>query len=146
MISISTYIHFIQSALWKCNLQDKKRIYTLVWKSIPLFLFIQSYCIFFLLNQWECSNIINRFVLKKVLLFSRCLWCERNLHKVCDIFFCLFHVVWCMITHFFINIVYWVKTCVFSPLMVCRLLLKDQACIFLCEIFVLENGKELHCR
>ena len=46
----------------------------------------------------------------------------------------------------FIYVVYWVKTCVFSPLIQCTLLLKDQAFIFICEIFALENGKGLHCR
>ena len=30
--------------------------------------------------------------------------------------------------------------------MQCSFLLKDRACIFLCEIFILENGKELHCK
>ena len=66
--------------------------------------------------------------------FSRCLWCERNLHKVCDIFFCLIYVVWCMITHFFINVVYWVKTCFLHTNVMQSLVERASLYILLCNI------------
>ena len=90
------------------------------------------------------QRIINWFVLKKMFLFHVIFYAKGSFKKFCACFsFICYLSICCVRTLFFIDAVCKVKTHVFSPFMLCSLLLKDRACIFLCEIFVSKNGKGL---
>ena len=106
---------------------------------------IQSCCIFFLLKQWKCTNRSWLDLFWRKYFFFKLSLMRKDLYIECAIVFHLFHAICSMITQlFFIDVVCWVKTRVFSPFMQCSLFLRNWACIFLCEIFV-SFVSELHC-
>ena len=124
---LSMYIYVIQPVLWECNLQDEKCIYLLVWKCTTFSYSSNHVVSSFSLTNENAATYHKLICFEESTFLSCCLWSEGTFTQGVWWFFHLFHVIWCMITHFFINVVYWVKTCVFSPLMPCSLLFKDQA-------------------
>ena len=130
--------------LWKCNLQDGKRKCTLVWKAC--FFLIYPIILYLLSPQPMRLRQLSYIGLfwRKYFFFTLS-FMLKDLSRSFVLVFHLFAVypfpVW---EHFFfIDAVCLVKTHVFSPFMLCSLLLKDRTCIFLCEIFASKNGKGL---
>ena len=91
------------------------------------------------------QGIINWFVWKEVFLFL-VFDGKGHLHKVWDYFSFILCPLLFDNTFFFHHCSLLSKNTCFAPFMQCSLLLKNRACIFLFEIFVSENGKELDCR
>ena len=115
------------------------------WFEKACFLLIQPIILYLLspqaMRMQHC--IMSWFVLKKV--FQVVFETKVPLHRVYDFFsFISCHLLYDNAA-FSINKVCWVKTRDSSPFMQCSILLKDQACIFLCEIFV-SFVSALHCR
>ena len=110
---LSMYIYIIQPVLWECNLQDEKCIYLLFWKCTLFSYSSNNVVSSFSLTNENAATYHKLICFEESTFLSCCLWSEGTFTLGVWWFFHLFHVIWCMITHFFVNVIYWVKTCVF---------------------------------